>query len=57
MSAVCKQEPKNREHLVQKIKGMWMDLLDEDNVIRTCSAVWDRIMCMVEAEGNYIEAM
>ena len=57
VSAVCKQEPKNREHLVQKIKGMWMDLLDEDYVIRTCSAAWDRIMCVVEAEGNYIEAM
>ncbi len=57
VSAVCKKEPKNRDHLVQRIEGMWLDLLDVDYVTKTCSAAWDRLRRVVEAEGDYIEAV
>ena len=57
VSAVCKKEPKNREELVHRIEIMWKDILDEEYVIKTCSAAWDRLRRVRDAGGDYIEYM
>ncbi len=57
VSTMSKKGPKNRDHLVQRIEGMCLDMLDVDYVTKTCSATWDRLRRVVEAKGDYIEAV
>ncbi len=57
VTAVCKTEPRNREDLIRRIKGMWASLLDAPYVVKTCAAAWDRLRAVVEAKGDYSEGL
>ncbi len=43
VAAICKKEPKNHQHLIDRIEGMWMDILDHNFVVKSCSAAWETL--------------
>ena len=53
--SVCDTVPKNREDLVQRLQQRWHDVLKVDYVKKTCSAAWDRLRRVVDANGEYLK--
>ena len=47
--------PKNRDQLVKAIEDRWLEVLKPEFVEKTCSAAWERLRRIVDADGGYIE--
>ena len=53
--AVCDTVPQNRAELVGRLQERWHNVLKPDYVKKTCSAAWNRLRRVVDADGGYLK--
>ncbi len=52
---MCDTVPQNRTELIKRLEDRWHQVPMPNYVVKTCSAAWDRLRRVVDANGGYLK--